>query len=213
MKVMLSTRPHTAFKQAEVAEKLVKFNRLCRTLHTLYYLNMGSSKELLFLNVHPELLVAVNSHGKIFERVLHVHSLPTYTVVIEIKESAVNEDKLLNDAIVNYRERGYKIAIDDFGKEHSNINRLSKFSPDYVKFDNSIIHLAEHNNCVQRILPKLVEIISELGSEVIIEGIETQSQLELAQHAGMQLVQGYFLGRPAPALSWEQVDLTLSVAA
>jgi len=66
---------------------------------------------------------------------------------------------------------------------------------------------------MQRILPKLVEIISELGAEVIIEGIETQSQLELAQNAGVQLVQGYFLGRPAPALSWEKVDLTLRVAA
>ncbi|RFC32605.1 MAG: EAL domain, c-di-GMP-specific phosphodiesterase class I (or its enzymatically inactive variant) [Candidatus Nitrotoga sp. MKT] len=205
--------PPIAFKQAEVAEKLVKFDRLCRTLHTLNYLNMGSSKELLFLNVHPELLVAVNSHGKIFERVLHNHSLPTDKVVIEINESAVSQDDLLNDAIANYRERGYKIAIDDFGKEHSNINRLCKFSPDYVKLDTSIIHLAEHNNRMQRILPKLVEIINELGAEVIIEGIETQSQLELAQHAGVQLVQGYFLGRPAPALSWEQADLTLRVAA
>ena len=54
---------------------------------------------------------------------------------------------------------------------------------------------------MQPILPKLVDIISELGAEVIIEGIETQSQLELAQHAGAQWVQGYFLGHPAPALS------------
>ncbi len=108
--------------------------------------------------------------------------MPTDKVVIEINESAVSQDNLLNDAIVNYRERGYKIAIDDFGKEHSNINRLCKLSPDYVKLDSSIIHLAENDNRMQRILPKLIETINELGEEVIIEGIETPSQLELAQH-------------------------------
>lgn len=205
--------PLVAFRKAEVAGKLVKFDRLCRTLHTLNYLNMGTKQNILFLNVHPELLVAVNSHGKIFEQVLHIHSLQPDNVVIEINESEVSDDNLLNDAIVNYRERGYRIAIDDFGKAHSNLNRLYKFSPAYVKFDPSIIKLAEKNDRIQRILPKLVGIIGELDAKVIIEGIETENQLELARHAGVHLVQGYFLGRPAPALSWEQADLTLPVAA
>lgn len=205
--------PLVAFRKAEVAEKLVKFDRLCRTLHTLNYLNMGSSQDLLFLNVHPELLVAVNSHGKIFEQVLHQYSLQTDKVVIEINESEVSDDNLLNDAIVNYRERGYKIAIDDFGKAHSNLNRLYKFSPDYVKFDPSIIKLAEKNDRIRRILPKLVDIVGELDAKVIIEGIETENQLELARHAGVHLVQGYFLGHPAPALSWEQADFAPPVAA
>lgn len=61
--------PQEAFRQAEIAERLVKFDRLCRTLHTLNYLNMGIRDQLLFLNVHPDLLVAVNSHGKVFEQV------------------------------------------------------------------------------------------------------------------------------------------------
>ena len=111
--------PPAAFARAEVAERLVKFDRLCRTLHTLNFLNMGKDRGLLFLNVHPELLVAVNSHGKVFEQVLHQHDVATHDVVIEIHESAVSEEKLLAAAIANYRERGYKIAIDDFGKEHS----------------------------------------------------------------------------------------------
>lgn len=194
--------PPTAFKHAEAAERLVKFDRLCRTLHTLNYLNMGAGNGLLFLNVHPELLVAVNSHGKVFERVLHHHDVPTSEVVIEINESAVSEEKLLAEAIANYRERGYKIAIDDFGKEHSNLERLWTLSPEYVKLDGGIIQQAEVNSRLQRILPKLVEIIRELGAEVVVEGIETRSQLELARHAGVHLVQGYLLGRPAAAQHW-----------
>jgi EAL domain-containing protein (putative c-di-GMP-specific phosphodiesterase class I) len=198
--------PPAAFRQAEIAEQLVKFDRLCRTLHTLNYLNMGTGNGLLFLNVHPELLVAVNSHGKVFERVLHQHDVPTNEVVIEINESAVSEEKLLTEAIANYRERGYRIAIDDFGKEHSNLERLWTLSPEYVKLDGGIIQQAEVNSRLQRILPKLVEIIRELGAEVVVEGIETLSQLELARHAGVHLVQGYLLGRPAAAQQWLQME-------
>lgn len=205
--------PPAAFNQAEIAERLVKFDRLCRTLHTLNYLNMGSDRGLLFLNVHPELLVAVNSHGKVFERVLHNHSLPTGTVVIEINESAVSEEKRLSEAIGNYRERGYQIAIDDFGKEHSNLERLWLLSPEFVKLDGSIIQHAETNSRLQRILPKLVEIVRELGAEVVIEGVETRAQLDIAQHAGARLLQGYLLARPASAPHWETVPEFLREAA
>lgn len=189
--------PPAAFRQAEVAERLVKFDRLCRTLHTLNFLNMGKGNGLLFLNVHPELLVAVNAHGRVFEQVLHQHHVATHKVVIEIHESAVSEEKLLAEAIANYRERGYKIAIDDFGKEHSNLERLWTLAPEYVKLDGGIIQQAEFNPRLQRILPKLVEIIHELDAQVIVEGVETQAQLELSRHAGIHLAQGYLLGRPA----------------
>ncbi len=197
-----SIEPPAAFRRAEVAERLVKFDRLCRTLHTLNFLNMGNNRGLLFLNVHPELLVAVNSHGKVFEQVLHQHDVSTHEVVIEIHEGAVSQEKLLAAAIANYRERGYKIAIDDFGKEHSNLERLWTLSPEYVKLDGAIIQQAAFNPKLQRILPKLVEIIRELDAEVIVEGVETEYQLELARHAGIYFVQGYLPGRPAHSLSW-----------
>ena len=194
--------PPAAFRQSEVAGKLVKFDRLCRTLHILNYLNMGKGNGLLFLNVHPELLVSVNAHGKVFERVLHQHDVLTNKVVIEINESAVSQENLLAEAIANYRERGYQIAIDDFGKQHSNLERIWTLSPEYVKLDCSIIQQAEKNSRLQRILPKLVEIIRDLGAEVVVEGIETHSQLELAKHARVHLVQGYLQGRPAAAQHW-----------
>ncbi len=195
-------QPPKAFDQAEIAGQLIKFDRVCRTLHTLNFLNMSTNKGLLFLNVHPQLLVTVNSHGKVFERVLHDHSIATSQVVIEINESAVRQEDLLEYAIKNYRERGYRIAIDDFGREHSNLERLWRLSPDYVKFDGSIVQQAESNTRLQKVLPKLVEIVRDLGAQTIVEGIETQVQQDLAIHAGASLLQGYFIGRPAPGHSF-----------
>lgn len=195
--------PPKAFEQAEIAGQLIKFDRVCRTLHTLNFLNLSSSRGMLFLNVHPQLLVTVNSHGKVFERVLHDYSISTSKIVIEIHESAVEQEDLLEYAIKNYRERGYKIAIDDFGRDHSNLERLWRLSPDYVKFDGSIIRQAETNTRLQKVLPKLVEIVQDLGGIAIVEGVETENQLELAKFAGVSLVQGYLLGRPDSALSWD----------
>lgn len=191
--------PPRAFHQAEIAGELIKFDRVCRTLHTLNFLNMAPIKGLLFLNVHPQLLVTVNSHGKVFEQVLHEHSVPTDQVVIEINEGAVEQEDLLSYAIANYRERGYKIALDDFGRHHSNLERLWRLSPDYVKFDGSLIQQAEKNTPLQKVLPKLIEIVRDLGGQTIVEGIETPKQEELAIRAGAHLLQGYHIGRPAPS--------------
>jgi EAL domain-containing protein (putative c-di-GMP-specific phosphodiesterase class I) len=203
-----SIAPSAAFRQAEVAERLVKFDRLCRTLHTLNFLNMGKGNGLLFLDVHPDLLIAVNSHGKVFEQVLHQHDVATDEVVIEIEECAVSDEKLLGAAIANYRERGYKIAIDDFGKAHSNLERLWTLAPEYVKLDGSFIRQATFNPKLQRILPKLVEIIRELDAEVIIVGVESKAELSIAQDAGIHLVQGYLLGMPTGALAWNNQQKT-----
>ena len=51
--------PPKAFEQAEIAGQLIKFDRVCRTLHTLNFLNLSPNNGMLFLNVHPQLLVTV----------------------------------------------------------------------------------------------------------------------------------------------------------
>lgn len=189
--------PPTAFRQAELAQSLVKFDRLCRTLHTLNYLNLAISEGLLFLNVHPDLLVAVNAHGKVFERVLHQHDVSTQNVVIEINESSVAKVDLLQLAIDNYRQRGYQIAIDNFGKTHFNLERLWQLSPTFVKLDRRVIQLAEADHRLQKILPKLVAIITDLGAQVVAVGVENMTQLSLVQSAGINLVQGFLFDRAA----------------
>lgn len=198
--------PAFAFGFADNQGRLVKFDRVARTLHALNSLRLPERNGLLFLNVHPKLLISVNAHGQVFERILHAHSVPTHKVVIEILESEIDADKQLIEAIGNYRDRGYHIAVDDFGRRHSNLDRLWKLAPDYVKFDLSIIHEAEANPKVRRMLPKLIEIVQELGARAVVEGIETETQYQIALDSGATLLQGYLLGRPAPASEWREAQ-------
>jgi len=195
----LSSTPEFAFTYAEQASKLVPFDRVSRTLHVLNFRQIYAENGLLFLNVHPKLLIAVNAHGKVFEKILHSNSVPTDRVVIEIQEGLIEQEKQLTEAIDNYRERGYRIAIDRFGSTLSHIDRLWKFAPDFVKLDLCLIQKAEHNDRIHKILPGLIKMIKDLGAQPIITGIETQAQLDIAIESGTSLVQGYFLAKPVTA--------------
>lgn len=195
----LASSPEFAFTYAKETGKLVEFDRVSRTLHVLNFRQLYAENGLLFLNVHPELLITVNEHGKVFERILHSNSVPTDRVVIEIQEGLVEQDKQLTAAINNYRDRGYKIAIDRFGSAQSHIDRLWKFSPDFVKLDLGLIQNAEGNERIRKLLPGLVKMIKDLEAQPIVTGIETQAQLDIAIESGSTLFQGYFLAKPVTA--------------
>lgn len=187
------------YSYAEQAGKLVQFDRVSRALHVLNFRQIYAENGLLFLNVHPKLLVSVNAHGKVFERILHANSVPTERVVIQIQEGLVDQDKQLSEAIDNYRDRGYKIAIDHFGSSQSRIDRLWKLSPDFVKLDSTLIQESEGNGRLQKTLPGLIQVIRDLSAQPIISGIDTQTQLDIAIESGGHLLQGTFLGKAVAA--------------
>ena len=194
--------PLLAFDFADKQGRLIKLDRVARTLHMLNYLQLPENPGLLFLNVHPKLLTSVNAHGKVFERVLHSHSVPTHQVVVEIQESAVAVDKQLDEAIGNYRDRGYRIAIDGFGGKHTHLKRLWQQPLDFVKLDAELIQQAENNAKARSVVAKLVEIIHAIGAQAVIQGIENETQHRIALEAGATLLQGYQIGHPASASQW-----------
>jgi EAL domain-containing protein (putative c-di-GMP-specific phosphodiesterase class I) len=199
--------PDFAFTYADKSDKLVKLDRVSRTLHVLNYHEIFKENGLLFLNVHPSLLVRVNEHGKVFERILHDHAVATNRVVIEVRDFDtfdVDTDLLayeqqLEAAIKNYQDRGYKIAIDRFGSANSIVSRLWKLNPDYVKFDIHFLQQAEHDPKTKQAFFGLVNFVKSLDAKPIVTGVETKSQLHLAIDSGASLVQGHLFGQPSSA--------------
>ncbi len=185
-----------AFDYAVEARRLVQFDRLVRTIHLLNHSNNFDEHELLFLNVHPHLLTSVSDHGRTFEQILHYYSLPTSRVVIEIKESAVEDETLVHKAVNNYRSLGYKIAVDGFGTMRSSLRRVLSLHPDIVKLDSILIQNAENSHNATNVLNQLVSKFHDTGVQVAIKGIETTRQLEIARKSGADLLQGSCLGRP-----------------
>lgn len=196
-----------AYSYAEQSGKLVPFDRVSRALHVLNFRQIFAENGLLFLTVHPNLLISVNAHGKVFERILHANSVPTERVVIQIDEGLVAQDKRLIEAVSNYRDRGYRIALEHFGNTHSHIDRLWKLAPDFVKLDSSLIQQAETHNDLYKVLPSLINVVKELGARAVVTGIESQAQLNIAVESGATLLQGNFLGKAVAAKELQKTDL------
>lgn len=188
--------PEAAFADALEAKRLVQFDRLVRIIHLMNHARSAAEHELLFLNVHPQLLSSVKDHGSTFERILHYYSVSTAQVVIELKETADADEAVLADAVNNYRNLGYRIAVDDFGAAHSSLERVLKLKPDIVKLDGVLIQTAERSKNAAASFNPLVDKFHDAGIQVAVEGIETARQLEIARQSGADLLQGYHLARP-----------------
>jgi EAL domain-containing protein (putative c-di-GMP-specific phosphodiesterase class I) len=193
--------PQAAFADALQANRLVQFDRLVRIIHLMNHARSAAEHELLFLNVHPHLLASVKDHGSTFERILHYYSVSTSQVVIEIRETADADESALADAVNNYRNLGYRIAVDDFGAAHSSLERVLKLKPDIVKLDGTLIQTAARSPGAAISFKRLVEKFRNAGIQVAVEGIETAKQSEFARKSGADLLQGYHLAQPEYAAS------------
>lgn len=189
--------PADLFNSVSDIESLVAVDRVCREIHLGNFAHADLSPRWLFLNVHP--MVAMHGHqfGAFFAQILQQLKIDGWQVVIEIVEAELPDELLLNDAIALYRSLGCLVALDDFGVGGSQFTRLWRIDADIVKLDRSLILEAEQSVRAQRTLPSLVAMIHEAGSLVLQEGIETSRQLELALSAGVDLLQGFGLARPA----------------
>ncbi|WP_051258773.1 EAL domain-containing protein [Chitinibacter tainanensis] len=192
--------PQQAFGAARQGHKLIAFDRLCRTLHVMNFASYAQPDRLLFLNVHPELLVQINDHGAYFERILSSLGFSPQQIVLELLEhETLSSDAVdISRAVHNYRKKGYRIALDDFGHGMANLDRLWLLEPDYVKLDRHLIALAAQQSKARAGYGQLVQLLKNAGTQVIAEGIETEEHKQLALASGVDGLQGFYFAHPRP---------------
>jgi EAL domain-containing protein (putative c-di-GMP-specific phosphodiesterase class I) len=190
------------FALASCSEEFVYLDRLSRVIHALNFASQAEAGDLLFLNVHGQHLLSIANgrHGSTFETLLSYCGLLPQQVVLEIVESEIADLELLDAAIHSYKRKGFRIAIDDFGAGHSNFDRLWQLTPDLVKLDRSLLTQSVQNERARTVFPKLIDIIHDLGGQVVCEGIETEAQHQMAWQSGADLLQGFHYARPAATL-------------
>lgn len=189
--------PNLLFSQtADICDE-VFLDRLCRYLHIQNYLANDDGKRWLFLNISPQVILYHRDFGPYFAELLSTSGIHPSRIVIEIMEGAIPDHDALNRALDFYRNIGCLVALDDFGSEASDIERIWRVAPDIVKLDRRFISNASENGRARRILTMLCGMIHEAGSLVLIEGIETAAQAAIALDCNADLVQGYFYAKPA----------------
>lgn len=174
----------------------VLLDRLCRFLHVKNAMGLLPNPGWLFLNVSPNIVIAGKHYGTFFKELLQHCDTEPSRIVVEILEDPSHEEQQLHKAVDYFRELGCVIAVDDFGTGHSNFSRVWEINPDIVKLDRSLMVRAAFDARINRTLPKLVDILHESGCQVLMEGIENESEAITAISAGVDMVQGHYFARP-----------------
>jgi diguanylate cyclase (GGDEF)-like protein/PAS domain S-box-containing protein len=162
-----------------------------------------------------DLRVAVNisphefSRPDLVERVSAVvarHGLPREALEIEITENVLLQDVPgVIDKLRQLRQRGIRIAIDDFGTRYSSLNYLRSFPINTIKIDQSFIRDIEGDDSIAPIIVAIVGIARGFNLDLVAEGVETEMQRRVLARLGCDEMQGYLFARPALA---SDVDAT-----
>ena len=133
-------------------------------------------------------------------RALAASGVPAHRLMLEITESVLvdAEDRVERELAV-LREAGCVVAIDDFGKGHSTLARLSRLPVDVLKLDRDFVAHIEDDPRTAAVVASVVELGRRLGMDVVAEGVETPGQLAELRRLGCRFLQGYLLGPPVPA--------------
>jgi diguanylate cyclase (GGDEF)-like protein len=130
---------------------------------------------------------------------LAASGLPPYQLDLEITESVLLQDEANILAVLRQlRALGIRISLDDFGTGYSSLAYLRSFPFDKIKIDRSFVQDMLFRKDCQAIVRAVIGLAQSLGIATIIEGVETQEQLDAAKSDGCTEGQGYLLGRAMP---------------
>ncbi|MCB1954822.1 MAG: EAL domain-containing protein [Rhodocyclaceae bacterium] len=163
---------------------------------------------------HP-LRIAVNVSGSqlqddriagTIERALAEFGLEPDDLIVEITESVWMERAGGGmNHLQRIKEMGVRLAIDDFGTGYSSLSYLKRMPVDILKIDRSfVIDLDEgYDDTDASIVRGIIALGHNLGLEVVAEGVETEAQQAVLSRMGCDLLQGFLLGRPRDAVTFD----------
>ena len=160
------------------------------------------------LNGKQPIRIAVNLSAKQFKdenltqivlSALHDTGLPAHLLELELTEGTLMDDaRATMVTLEQLRGIGVYLSIDDFGTGYSSMNYLKRFDVRALKIDKSFISGLPQDSENAAITRAIIAMAHGLKMAVVAEGVETDEQLVLLEQYGCDMVQGYYLGHPAP---------------
>ena len=174
----------------------------CR--QTRKWLDTGLSPPLIAVNLSGHQFKAPMDLEADVEAALAKHQLPPGLLELELTESVLMDaSRDHNEVLLRLRDRGHRIAIDDFGTGYSSLDYLRRFPVDRIKIAQKFIAEIGNNHGNDAIVRAALGLAHELKLDVVVEGVETDAQLEMLKGWGARIVQGYLFSKPlfAPAVT------------
>ncbi|MCY1286849.1 diguanylate cyclase (GGDEF) domain protein [compost metagenome] len=118
-------------------------------------------------------------------------------IQFELTESCIMEDlSIARHVLTQLREAGFKLFIDDFGTGYSSLAYLRSLPVDYIKIDQSFVKDLDSDSESAAIVETIIKLAHSLGMEVVAEGVESVSTMEMLSSWGCEEAQGYCISKP-----------------
>ena len=170
----------------------ITFTKALETFDSLCRAGSVSGDAMLFVNSIASTCLTQADVDYIDSRLRELHR----RMVIEITE----EEEIDYEALERKRNApGFSgmFALDDYGSGYSNENTLLQLAPRFVKVDITIIRGIDTSPDKQQILRNVAAYAHPRSMKIVAEGVETAAELRTVIELGADLLQGYFLARPA----------------
>ena len=178
--------------EAIVLEECCKF--LSR--HVLSNVSLGI--RTIHINVSAAQCLRQNL-TEIIAPVLQQYHIPPSMITLEITErTAISTPEQMQIHMRELGEMGVTFAMDDYGSGNSNCSYLIRFPFQEVKIDKEIVWAYFENQTAQAVLEQEIQTIRRLGIPIVAEGVEKGEQSEQMERLGVDLIQGYYYGKPMP---------------
>jgi len=157
----------------------------------LSYLPRLAPDQLLGINLSPATILTEWRAGLGAD-------VPWERVVVELTEHVVIEDyQSIQRALESFRKLGAGLSVDDTGAGFASLRHILDLAPDYVKLDISLCRGIDRDPARRALVSAMVAFTRETNCVLVAEGVETHEEQSTLSDLGVNLAQGYLLGRPA----------------
>lgn len=187
--------PEELFRRAEQVNRLFQLDIYAMNLAIEAYRNHERGSKL-FINCHPASFH--HFHSFLTLAIIRNSQIEASQLVIEVTEhqSLENQVKVRNHVKL-LKELGVSLAIDDFGHGFNNFSLVELLQPEYIKLDKKLLKNIVFDRSARILLSGIRMFAKETNVKLIAEGIETKEQLDIIQDFGIDLGQGWYLGKPS----------------
>lgn len=192
--------PDTLFGAAKDPQLLFNLDRTARINAVMTAAKMDDDGDV-FINFLPGSVYDPNVCLRTTVASAKENNIANERIVIEIVEShQIDDTDHLRNIVDFYRSAGFRIALDDFGTGFNNFDMYVALEPDFIKLDKTLTMNLSDDDPRLGTVKGIVRSAHSSDIKVIAEGIETANNARVVSDCGVDRMQGYFFGYPAPVL-------------
>ena len=194
--------PEVLFQYAEKKHRLCDLEMVCMA-HSLRNGSSLPENATIFLNVHPIVFTTcANLPEQLTKSAAH-SGVSLDRIVLEITEQgSLGETVRVLEVLRHLREMGVRLALDDVGVAYSHLALIDKIQPSFIKVSQHFGTGFESDATKMKIVRNLLSLAGEFGSQLILEGVESETTVIAAKDMGIKYAQGYYFAKPADASSF-----------